>query len=96
MSLINKIRERSGIAVAIVAISLILFIVGSDLMMGQNSLFGGNSQKVGEISGQTIDYQDFNLKVDQLRSEYEQQTGRAPAEQDMIQIREQAWNQFSL
>ncbi len=63
-------------------------------MMGQNSLFGGNSQKVGEISGQTIDYQDFNLKVDQLRSEYEQQTGRAPAEQDMIQIREQAWNQL--
>ncbi|OIN57755.1 peptidylprolyl isomerase [Arsenicibacter rosenii] len=94
MSLINKIRERSGIAVAIVAISLILFIVGSDLMMGQNSLFGGNSQKVGEISGQSIDYQDFNLKVDQLRSEYEQQTGRAPAEQDMIQIREQAWNQL--
>lgn len=94
MSLINKIRERSGIAVIIVAISLILFIVGSDLMMGQNSLFGGNSQKVGEISGQSVDYQEFNLKVDQLRAEYEQQAGRAPAEQDLVQIREQAWNQL--
>lgn len=94
MSLINKIRERSGIAVAIVAISLILFIVGSDLMMGQNSLFGGSSQKVGEISGQSIDYQEFNLKVDQLRVEFEQQAGRAPSEQDLVQIREQAWNQL--
>lgn len=94
MSLINKIRERSGIAVAIIAVSLILFIVGGDLLGGQNTLFGGNNQKVGEIDGQSIDYQDFNLKVDELRAQYEQQAGRAPAEQEMAQIREQAWNQF--
>ncbi|GAA4416984.1 SurA N-terminal domain-containing protein [Nibrella viscosa] len=94
MSLINKIRERSGIAVAIIAVSLILFIVGGDLLGGRSTLFGGNSQKVGEIDGQSIDYQDFNLKVDELRAQYEQQTGRAPGEQEMTQIREQAWNQF--
>ncbi len=94
MALITKIRERSGLAVGIIAVSLILFIVGGDLLGGQNTLFGGNNQKVGEIAGQDIEYQDFNLKVDELRAQFEQQAGRAPAEEDMTQIREQAWNQF--
>ncbi|QJW87974.1 peptidylprolyl isomerase [Spirosoma taeanense] len=94
MSVINKIRERSGLAVGIIAVSLILFIVGGDLLGGRSMLFGGNQQEVGEIAGQSIDYQEFNAKVDELRAQYEQQTGRAPAEQDMAQLRDQAWNQL--
>ena len=94
MSVINKIRERSGLAVGIIAVSLILFIVGGDLLGGRSLLFGGNQQKIGEISGQSIDYQDFNAKVDEIRAQFEQQAGRAPADQDLAQIREQAWNQM--
>jgi peptidyl-prolyl cis-trans isomerase D len=94
MSVINKIRERSGLAVGIIAVSLILFIVGGDLLGGRSLLFGGNQQEVGEISGQSIDYQEFNAKVDELRAQFEQQAGRAPADQDLAQIREQAWNQM--
>ena len=94
MSVINKIRERSGLAVGIIAVSLILFIVGGDLLGGQSMLFGGNQQKIGEIAGRSIDYQEFNAKVDELRAQFEQQSGRAPAEQDMAQLREQAWNQM--
>ncbi|MEZ0609751.1 peptidylprolyl isomerase [Fibrella sp. WM1] len=94
MSLINKIRERSGLAVGVIAVSLILFIVGSDLLGGRSTLFGQNDQEVGEIDGKTIDNQDFQAKVDQIRAQYEQQTGRAPGEQEMAQVREQAWNQL--
>ncbi len=94
MSVINKIRERSGLAVGVIAVSLLLFIVGGDLLSGNNSLFGGNNQKVGEIAGQSIDYPEFNAKVDEIRAQFEQQSGRAPAEQDLVQIREQAWNQM--
>lgn len=94
MSVINKIRERSGLAVGIIALSLILFIVGGDLLGGRSLLFGGNQQEVGKISGQSIDYQEYNAKVDELRAQFEQQSGRAPAEQDMAQLREQAWNQL--
>ena len=93
MSVINKIRERSGLAVGVIAFSLILFIVGGDLLGGRSLLFGGNQQKIGEIAGQSIDYQEFNAKVDELRAQFEQQSGRAPADQDLVQIREQAWNQ---
>ena len=75
MSVINKIRERSGLAVGIIAVSLILFIVGGDLLGGQSLLFSGDQQKVGEIAGQSIDYQEFNLKVDNLKAQYQQQSG---------------------
>ena len=94
MSVINKIRERSGLAVGVIAVSLILFIVGGDLLGGRSLLFGGNQQEVGEIAGQSIDYQEFNAKVDELRAQFEQQTGRAPVDQELAQIREQAWNQL--
>lgn len=94
MSLINKIRERSGLAVGVIAVSLILFIVGSDLLGGRSTLFGSNNQEVGEIDGKTIDNQDFQAKIEQIRAQYEQQTGRAPGEQEMAQVREQAWNQL--
>jgi len=95
MALINKIREKSGVAVAVIAISLILFIVGGDLL-GPQMMFGGRDQNVGEIAGQKISYQEFNAKVDEARAAYEQQTGRGATEQDLIQLRDQAWNQFIL
>ncbi|MFD1144761.1 peptidylprolyl isomerase [Larkinella insperata] len=95
MALINKIREKSGVAVGVIAVSLILFIVGGDLL-GSRSLFGGQDQTVGEISGQKISYQEYNAKVDEARAAYEQQTGRPATEQDQVQLRDQAWNQFIL
>ena len=35
MALITKIREKSGIAAAAIAISLVLFLVGSDIFHGK-------------------------------------------------------------
>lgn len=93
MSLINKIRERSGLAVGVVAFAIVAFIL-SDLFSGQSKFFGGNDQVVGKIDGVPVEYQDFNAKVDVLRGQFQQQSGRAPAEQDMAQLREQAWNQY--
>lgn len=93
MSLINKIRERSGLAVGVVAFAIVAFIL-SDLFSGQSRFFSGSDQEVGKIDGQPIPYQDFNAQVETLREQFQQQSGRAPAEQDMERIRDQAWNQF--
>ena len=41
MALINKIRERSGIAVVVIAVALLLFIVGGDIFSGNSKYFGG-------------------------------------------------------
>lgn len=97
MALINKIRERSGIAVAVIAIALILFIVGGDLFYGNGGgggLFGGNKNKIGEIAGTSIDAQAFQAKLDVARTNYEQQAGRALQEQEVQQLRNQVWEQM--
>lgn len=93
MALINKIRERSGIAVIVIAASLMLFIVGGDII-GSQALFGGGNQTVGEIAGETIDYKDFQLKLDQARQGFEAQSGRAASEAEQQSLREQVWNQY--
>ncbi|WP_159468210.1 SurA N-terminal domain-containing protein [Dyadobacter sp. 3J3] len=94
MALINKIREKSGIAVTVIAISLILFMVGGDLM-GPNSMLGGNNnQTVGEIAGKEINIKDFQSRVDGFRQNYEAQSGRALNENELASLRDQAWNQF--
>lgn len=91
MALVNKIRERSGIAITIIAVALILFIVGGDLL-GARGLFGSKTQKVGEIAGNTILAQDFQKKLDQARVEYEAQSGQSANDQALAQLREKVWN----
>lgn len=94
MALINKIREKSGIAVTVIAISLILFMVGGDLL-GPNSMLGGNdNQTVGEIAGKEINIKDFQGRVDGFRQNYEAQSGRSLNENELASLRDQAWNQF--
>lgn len=93
MAIITKIRERAGLAVGIVALSLGLFIVGSDLL-GPNSNLFGSSQIVGEINGEEINLQDLQNEINQLEYDFSIQQGKGPTEQEMQGIREQAWNQL--
>jgi len=93
MAIITKIRERAGLAVGIVAISLGLFIVGSDLIGPGSSLFG-NKQTVGEINGEDISLEDLQKEINQLEYDFSVQQGKNPTEQEMQSIREQAWTQI--
>lgn len=94
MAIITKIREKSGIAAAAIAISLILFLVGGDLFTGNSRFFGGSSNVVGEIGGENIQYKDFQAKVEELSNNYSAQAGRSPGEQELGQMRDQVWNQY--
>jgi peptidyl-prolyl cis-trans isomerase D len=97
MALINKIREKSGIAVSVIAIALLLFILGGDLFSGNSmsgGLFGGDQNKVGTINGVDVDYQQFQRLVDAQRQQLELSTGRSASEADLRNIREQVWEQL--
>ncbi len=96
MALITKIREKSGIAAAAIAISLIFFLVGGDIFSGNSRFFGGSSDVVGEIGGEKINYKDFQKKVEDATQNYTQQAGRSPGEQETNQMRDQVWNQYIL
>ncbi|MGB3465293.1 MAG: peptidylprolyl isomerase, partial [Cyclobacteriaceae bacterium] len=86
MALINKIREKTGLAVGVIAFGLILFLVGGDLLGPNSVLLGQDKNSVGEIAGEEIDYLEFNSRVEQFS-----QNGRIPANQ-MPFYRDQIWN----
>ncbi|NEM96327.1 peptidylprolyl isomerase [Pontibacter burrus] len=94
MALINKIREKSGWAVGAIAIGLGVFVVGGDLLGPNSRLLGNSATEIGEIAGQTIDYQEFDNVLQPLKANYEAQTGRSANENEMAMLREQAWNQL--
>ncbi len=93
MALINTIREKSGWAVGTVAVGMLLFIVGGDLVGGKNRLFGRNDTVVGEVAGQKVDLNDYNAALEQAKQAFAAQQGRQPDDQAMTYLRDQAWNQ---
>jgi len=93
MALINTIREKSGVAVGLVAVGMLLFIVGGDLVGGKNRLFNRNDQTVGEVAGQKVELADYNNALEQAKQAFAAQQQRQPDEQALGYLRDQAWNQ---
>ena len=94
MALINTIREKSGVAVGAVAIGMLLFIVGGDLVGGKSRLFGNDGNVVGEVNGSKIELPEFNAALEQAKQNFANQQGRPPDEQATGYLRDQTWNQL--
>ena len=90
MSIIQTIRERGAvIVIAIIALSLIGFIL-MDSRSGTGKLFGGgNTTTIGSVNGDKIELSDFNDKVKEMEQQY-QNSGSAPTDQ----IRQSTWDQM--
>jgi peptidyl-prolyl cis-trans isomerase D len=94
MALINTIREKSGVAVGAVAIGMLLFIVGGDLVGGKNRLFGRDGNAVGVVNGEKIELPEFTAALEQAKQNFANQQGRPPDEQATGYLRDQVWNQL--
>ena len=92
MALINKIREKTGLAVGIIAFGLILFLVGGDILGPNSMILGKNKMEVGEIAGETIDREEYVQQIEELKYNYSLNFNRNPSENEMITIRQQAWD----
>ncbi|MEO6638096.1 MAG: SurA N-terminal domain-containing protein [Ginsengibacter sp.] len=90
MSIIQTIREKGAvIVIAIIALSLIGFIL-MDSKSGTGKLFGGvNTTTLGTVNGDKIDYEDFNTKVKDMEQQYP--NGGADQRQ---QIMQSVWDQM--
>lgn len=93
MGIISKIREKSGVAVIIIALAMIFFMVGADIF-GTGGWFSGQSSSIGEISGTKVLAEDFRKKVADQISAMQAQSGQAPSEQEQAQVRQQVWEQY--
>jgi peptidyl-prolyl cis-trans isomerase D len=97
MSVLETIRNRSGLAITIVGAALILFVV-SDLLQSNGYLFGtGMDNSVGEINGEKIDIRFFEQKIKENEIMYRQrqEDPSQPIDAGTLEmLREQAWQQL--
>lgn len=91
MALIKQIRQRTGLAIGVIAGGLILFLLGGDLLSPNSSLLNSSQNIVGEIAGEEITLEEYSQKVEEFRGMFQQRTGRVPSEPEMVSVREQAW-----
>ncbi|MCG6189020.1 peptidylprolyl isomerase [Maribellus maritimus] len=95
MATLQKIRTKAGLLVAIViGVSLAAFILG-DMLQSGNSLFRKNQLKIGEVDGESIQYPEFQQKVEELGEIYRMNSGQSQLDENTwVQIREQTWQNF--
>jgi peptidyl-prolyl cis-trans isomerase D len=91
MSIIQTIREKGAvIVIALIAISLIGFILMDSMSSGRGSIFGNNNTStLGVVNGEKIDLNTFNDKVKEIQQQYPD----AGSSQNN-QIMESVWNQM--
>ncbi len=95
MATLQKIRTKAGLLIAIViGVSLAAFILG-DMLKSGNSLLRKKQLKIGEIDGESIQYPEFQQKVEELGEIYRMNSQRSQLDENTwVQIREQTWQNF--
>jgi len=95
MATLQRLRNRMGIVVAIViGMALIAFILGDFLKSG-SQMMNSKRFEIGEIDGKSINYQDFQDRVENSVENYKRNSGNAsPDESALISIRNQVWNSY--
>ena len=92
MALIGTLRNKMGkIVVGVIMVTMIAFI-GTDLIGNSSFLGGGPDEDIAEIAGTTITNTRFQSKVDELSYNFALNAGQNPSQQQLEQIRNQAWN----
>ena len=92
MATLEKIRNRAGIGITIlIGLALAAFVLGDAVKSG-SSIMRGNEQEVAKIAGKSVDFKEFQKKIDDLTDIYKMNSGSTSIDQKTTeQIREQTW-----
>ena len=96
MSTLQFLREKAGLLVAVViGVSLLLFVVSDFFGNGRGQrLKQKKYYEIGEIAGQSVSYQDYELRLQSLLEIYKL-SGRTNIDESTIEtVREQTWQQM--
>ncbi len=93
MALISTLRTKmTKWVVGAIALSMGAFIVGSDLFgSGPRSIFGGNDRELGNIAGNSISLEDYQLSIQERKNSYILNFGRQPGDRENSTLEAQAW-----
>ncbi len=92
MPVLEKIRSKAGIFIAIfIGFALFAFIIGDFLTSGQ-SLFRQSQMEIAEIGGKSISTQDFEQKFVELQEVTKAKTGQTTLPENALEsLKEQTW-----
>ncbi len=94
MATLQQIRSKGTILILILGLALFAFIA-EELVRALSSSQNARHQVIGEIYGENVNYQDFNELCDEYENAVKLSNGNQNlTEQQGIQLRDQAWNDF--
>lgn len=95
MATLQNIRNRGSLMIAIViGLALGAFILGDMLNSGSN-LMKPSQMKIAEINGESVQYPEFQKKVEELSEIYKMNSQQAQIDENTWeQIREQVWQSY--
>ncbi len=96
MATLQSIRDRAGVLIAvIIGLAILAFVLG-DFFGGQGSTRIGMKKKleIGEISGESISYLDFDKKVNNLTEIYKLSGQNTVDEATVTRIQQDTWDQM--
>jgi peptidyl-prolyl cis-trans isomerase D len=97
MSILERIRKNSAIAVGAIGLALALFVI-TDALNSNTGLFGNSSanrNNVGEIDGEQISIKTLEAKTDEKVEQYKQRSNEKTVNQSTIDmLREQTWTEL--
>ncbi len=88
MAVIGKIRQKSGLVIAVVGIALAAFVLG-DLFKSSNTR---GTLLIGEVNGEKIPGTEFNEKAEQNINYQKQNYKRSLTAQETFSVKQQTWN----
>lgn len=95
MATLQNIRNRGSLMVAIViGLALGAFILG-DFAKSGNNLMKPSQMKIADIDGESVQYPDFQKKVEELSEIYKMNSQQSQIDENTWeQIREQVWQGY--
>lgn len=95
MATLQNIRNRGGVLIAVViGLALGAFILG-DMLNSGSKLMKPSQMRIAEIDGESVQYPDFQKKVEELSEVYKMNTQQTQIDENTWdQIREQVWQGY--
>ena len=88
------LRNRAGIIIiGAIGFAIVAFLVSDAISMGK-PFWAANQNVVGQVAGESINIQDFNIKLEQNTNNFKQQMGQSGMNAQMTAyILENTWSQ---
>lgn len=92
MAFIGRLRDKAGTWVVVFVFIAIAAFIAGDIFSGNSNILNWGRNKVGEIAGKEVTYDEYQLAVQKREANFAQSNGREPGDREKIGIRQSAWD----